>query len=109
MMSTQEAKQSMSLLIHGYCRKMQSQYGLYHVIPTSIILLLFDYFFVANPYSYEWTIRDLSTIQQIKSAPPTKAFYSPKFYIYPPLRWQIELFPNGEDLNKTGNVCIYLC
>ena len=57
--------------------------------------------------SYTWKITDPSLIQKIRSAQPGDAFYSPKFSLCPPLRWQFESFPHGESNKSKGSVLIY--
>ena len=70
-------------------------------IPTTIIGMIFDYYFMSNPY-HEWRITDYSTIRHIKSAKVSYQLFSPQFIFpqCPKFRWTLELMPNGNEIKK---------
>ena len=58
--------------------------------------------------TYTWKITDLSLIEKMKNAKVKEAFFSPKFYLYPPFRWELEIYPNGSQEAQQGCVDIYV-
>lgn len=98
MATEQERLQQSTLLVYGYSRRIQRI--LTQTIPTSVIALFFDYFYLAHPNSYSWNITDKSLIQRMKNETGHRWFRGPIFSAFA-FKWRIVVAPNG---HKSANI-----
>ena len=93
------------LLIHGYARR--TQYFLPQTIPLSVILLIFDFFDLANSNEYIWQISDPSLLEALKTAMVGEQWKSPCFSMLG-FKWFLNVYPKGSCSQMEGHVNLYL-
>jgi len=97
--------------VNGYIRETQQllpDESAYFEIPKLVNVLIFAFMHNKAPpgaFSFEWTITDEATLQEMRSAPFKQQFKSSVFSAFG-VRWYLQVHPNGH--NEQGYVDLYL-
>ena len=113
---TQKGFEEATLLIHGYSRNV--------TLPSFIIKLCFDYFYVAENENddeipmakeldfiygdYKWYIDDNKLMKKIKKSKQFESFSS-EIFIINGFKFMIQICPNGSHLDNKGKFEWFLC